>query len=567
MKAISAVILTLVVVSLISLFYIVQFRGTRGLDLSFEAPEEILSGAPFDLRVNFSNNSGDVLEDARLTLTLPEGAAFFGADSQKNIDIKSLGNVGAGSLIQENYKIIVFSPTETLKEFRAAINYSPSALGARFDKSKSAAIEVKSAGITVDLDMPDEIVSGEEFTTRVVYKNVSEVDFSDLELKIEYPPSFSFSDSSLEPDENNNIWRLGDLRQNSEGEFTFTGNLIAAEGDALEFRTYLSVNAFGQTYPVNENSSQTVISSSPLSVTVHLNGDPNYLAKSGDNLNYTISYVNNTDTTLNNVKISAQLVGEMFDITQLQTQGLFRSADQVLSWDSSRVPALARVEPGSAGVVNFTLKVKDNYPVRSFSDKNFVLKVDVTAESPSSSGGGSRVFSKAKLETKVAGKVAIDMKAYFRDAESGILNKGSLPPRVGQPTNFTVHWIVKSFSVDALNMEMRGSLGNNVRLVGVPKSNIGSAPFYNQESNEVVWQIERLQANQGVIGSPVEAVFQIEATPTSENIGTYMPLVGPLTLTALDAFSGIELTASDAAVTTALPDDVTVGQQGGVVQP
>ena len=68
-----------------------------------------MRGVPYDIRVNFTNNSGAVLQDAILTFVLPEGAAFFGSDSQKTIDNKSLGNVGAGSLVQETYKVIFLS--------------------------------------------------------------------------------------------------------------------------------------------------------------------------------------------------------------------------------------------------------------------------------------------------------------------------------------------------------------------------------------------------------------------------------------------------------------------------
>lgn len=128
-------VIFLMLVSAVSVFYIWSFLRSRGLDFNLEAPAEVLAGAPFDLKVNFSNNSGAVLNDARLTLTLPEGAAFFGSPASKNIENKNLGNVGAGSLVQEQYRIIIFSPEAADKEFRATINYAPASLGSRFEKS------------------------------------------------------------------------------------------------------------------------------------------------------------------------------------------------------------------------------------------------------------------------------------------------------------------------------------------------------------------------------------------------------------------------------------------------
>src|SRR3989344_3577974 len=120
-KLVNGLIWVLIAISVISLIYIFVFQSGRGLGLDLEAPEQILSGVPFDLKVNFSNNSGTTLEDVRLNLTLPEGAAFFGSDPQKNIDNKSLGNMGNGSLTQESYKIIIFSSEEGVKEIKASV--------------------------------------------------------------------------------------------------------------------------------------------------------------------------------------------------------------------------------------------------------------------------------------------------------------------------------------------------------------------------------------------------------------------------------------------------------------
>src|SRR3989344_1517944 len=150
-------IIFLIAVSAVSAFYIWRFIGARGLDLSLEVPENIMSGVPFDLKVNFSNNSGSVLNDARLTLTLPEGAAFFGSPASKTIENKNLGNVGAGSLVQEQYRIIVFSPEAGHKEFKATINYAPASLGARFEKGETLVIPIKSSGILISMSVPEKV--------------------------------------------------------------------------------------------------------------------------------------------------------------------------------------------------------------------------------------------------------------------------------------------------------------------------------------------------------------------------------------------------------------------------
>jgi hypothetical protein len=564
--AISGVLLAIIG---LSVFYIFRFQTTRGLDLEMEVPDDVLSGVPFDLKVNFSNNSGAILEDARLTLALPEGAAFFGQDPQKTIDHKSLGVVGIGSLIQETYSIIMFAPDATEKEFRVTVNYSTESLGARFEKTETIQTNVASSGIVVEMVVPEKVVSGDEFETEVKYKNVSGRGFSNLELRLEYPASFTFVSSSLKPDRENNIWQLGDLRSGSEGSFTVRGSMIGNERDVFDMKSTLSMEASGQTYLLHQGTSQIHISSSPLALAIHLPQGGDYVANPGDVLMYTVSYVNNTDTPLRDVVVRAQLVGEMYDMNSIQTTGAVRLSDNRIIWTAASVPELALLDPGRAGAVTFSVKVKDVYSIRRFSDKNFILKVTAEAESPTvpSSLSAAKVFSQARLETKVFGKVSVDAQAFFRDATSGILNKGVIPPKVGQPTNFTIHWVVKNFATDVNNIEVRAVLGNNVKMVGEAKSNIGALPVYEQSTNEVVWKLDKIQANQGAIGTPIEAIFQIEAVPSIEMVGNYMNLLGQTVLRATDAFAGKEVSANDVGLTTALPDDATIGQQNGIVQP
>ncbi len=555
-------------ISFISGFYIWRLQTTRGLDLSLDLPEEVLSGVPFDIRVNFSNNSGAVLNDARFAISLPPGAAFFGSPVTKTVENRPLGNIGNGSLVQESFRIVVIAPEQVSRSFKVTINYAPAKLGARFEKSVSGEVLVKSSGIAIEMSAPEQVTSGEEFELAVSYRNISELDFSDLELKVEYPATFTYVSSSLKPDMENNIWKLGDLRKNSEGKITVRGNLTGGENDNYEFRSQISQRAAGENYPVSVGSFKASIAASPLSLSLNLNGSTDYTAKAGDVLTYTLSYVNGTDIQLRDALITAKLVGEMYDLKTLDSPGAFRQGENTLIWNQDNSPSLATLPPGSAGLVTFTVKLKDSFPIRRFSDKNYSVILNAQINSSTISPvTGSEFLSKARLETKVAGKVEVDAKAFFRDADSGFLNSGVFPPKTGQPTQFTIHWLLKSFAADVSNIEVRGILGNNVRMVGEARSNSGSLPKYNPETNEVFWQVDKLQANQGVVGSPIEGVFQVEAVPQAAQIGMFMPIINATTIRATDNSTGQELTNSDVGISTALQDDPTVQPQSGVVQP
>lgn len=546
-----------------------QASVARGLTLEIKAPEEqILLGVPFAIIVNVGNESSSLLQDVKLTVNLPEGLVFAGSPPEKNVDYKNLGNLGAGSLTKEEFKLMAISGEKTIKKVRASVNYLPTALGSRFEKSGEVDLIIGNPAITLDLAMPKKIFSGEEFEIQVSARNISDTDFSGLELKMEYPPTFTFGKSTLVPDIGNNVWDLGGLMKGSETSFTISGNVIGPDNAFFDFKADIETIILGRSYTINHRSAVLSIAPSPLSIAISLNENPEYIVSLGDELNYTLIYANNTDVGLRDVIIKAKLIGEMFDFPSLITTASFRSTDNTLIWNAANTPGLAVLSPGASGTVDFRLKAKSAYPIKRLSDKNFTLKVEAEIESPTVPYfvTAEKTVGLAKLENKVSGKVLIDTKVFFRDAASGILNKGPFPPRVNQLTNYTIHWLISNYSTDVSNVEVKAFLGGNVRFTGVAKSNINVLPTYNERTQEMTWAIDKIVATKGVIDKPIEAIFQVEATPSVEQVGQYITLIQSTTIKATDLFTSQPLTSSDFEVTTSLPDDLTVAGQKGLVQ-
>jgi hypothetical protein len=558
----------LLVIIALSVFYVYQI-SKRSLVLELNAPKEVLIGVPFELRAELSNQSGKTLKDVMLTVTLPDGAVFVGSGEDKTIVQKNFGDLGEGSLVSETYQVVFLKGRDSQKKLRATVSYLPANLGSRFESYKEAEVAIRDAGVAVELVGPPSVLNSEEFELDVIYRNVSDVDFTDLELKLEYPANFSFLSATVPPDKGKDTWLLGDLRKGSEGTFSIRGNVIGAPESSVEFKTNLKTTLGGRQYDLETKPFQLTIAPSPLSLIINLNDKADYIVKPGDSLNYVISYVNNTDTALRAVTIRAQLVGEMFDFNYLNTDAIFRPEDNTLIWNSQNNPSLGTIVPNSAGFVKFSIKAKEQYPIRRFGDKNFVLKINAEIESPTvpASLKAVKTFNIAKLESKVSGNIKIGSRAYFRDAASGIINKGAMPPRANQPTNFTVHWLLENFASDVSNLEIRAVLPAGVKFTGVAKSSFAPQPFYDEKDNQMVWQIDKLPANKGAIDEPVEAIFQIEAAPSGDFIGKYFPILGETTLRAVDNFTNEEIIRTAAPLSTALPDDATIGAQGGVVQP
>ena len=64
-----------------------------------------------------------------------------------------------------------------------------------------------------------------------------------------------------------------------------------------------------------------------------------------------------------------------------------------------------------------------------------------------------------------------------------------------------------------------------------------------------------------------EAIFQVEATPTPEKRGNYMPLLSATEVKAMDEFANATISGIDTGLDTRLVDDPTVSEgQGLIVQ-
>ncbi|MDO8467104.1 MAG: hypothetical protein Q7S83_03115 [bacterium] len=549
-------------------FLTYRARFSRGLEIEVFAPEEVSIGIPFDLRVGISNSSANILENVRLAFTLPEGLAFVGSPVGKNLDFRDLNNLGSGSLSQQTFKLVALSGENTFKRITVGANYISGSLSSRFEKEVTKDIAVGSYGLTLDIAAPQKVFNGESFDAEISFKNNSDIDLDNLKLKIDYPLTFILAKSTLPPDIGNNTWVLGGLRKGSDMKFKVSGNLIGPEDALFDLRATIESVFSGQSYPISSNVAAIAIAASPISLKITLNGNTDSLVKIGEDLTYKLSYVNNTDVGLRDVIVKAQLSGVMFDLGTLSTNGSFRSSDSTLSWNASNVSELQTLAPAESGSVEFRIRSKSAYPIKRLSDKNFTLKVVGTIESPTvphfvSEG---KAVSFASIENKVQGRVELAASAFFRDAISGILNKGPMPPKVNQPTNFTIHWAITNYSTDLKDVEVRAFLGGNVKCTGIAKSSVSTIPICNDRTQEVIWQVPKVVATSGITGKPVEAIFQVEAVPSSADLNRTMVIIQDTSLKAVDEFTGMELTNKDSAITTQLPDDPTVNGQGVVTQ-
>ena len=549
-------------------YLLFQIFTYAGIELNVSHPDEVQIGVPYEVQVEYKNSSGSSLQDAKISLSLPSEFVFVDDEAEKRVQIKTVGTVGVGSIGQEIFRVMAVRGERSSRRIEAVLEYNPVTLGSRFEVKQPVNIFIGDPAVELDFDAPEKVLSSELFETRIRYRNSSATDMEDMVLRLEYPANYTLKTSSIKPDEGQNIWRVGDLRVGSSNEIVLQGSILATQGSFFELKAFVSSEINGTRYDIGEKVKTISVSSAPLAVDISVNGSTAYISHAGDALFYKITYSNNTDVGFRDVVLTARLVGEMFDYRSLDVQKYFNSITNTLTWNASNLPELKTVEPGEKGEVEFRIATLKDFPISRLNDINFLARLDAEIESPTVPPlvAAEKTKGIAKLETKIAGQTTVDAKGFFRDAASGIVNNGQVPPKVNQPTQYTLHWIVKNFSTDVQNVEIRAFLKSGVRATGNIKSNIPEKPIWNERTQEVVWNIPKIQATRGVLSAPIEAIFQIEAVPAITQVGRAMPLLGPTTLTAGDIFTSTTISFTDPEITSDLfGDDSTITTFDGPV--
>ncbi len=544
-----------------AVYMVMRPTNGQGVDVVINFPDQLQYGVPTTLDVGVTNNSGDTLEQAQVALEIPSELIFIGSPSQKTVENRTVGDIESGVVRKESFMVMATGDENIVRQIKASVSYVPGTLSSRFEKSISKDLVLAPGGFTVSIAAPTKALSSEEFLTEITYTNNTTIEYDAVQLKLKYPTGFvvkSVSSSTL--DAASSLWDLGVVRAGQSGKVTVKGFVVGQDNAAFVISGALSALIGEVRYDVAQGGANITLSPSPLSLQVALDGGNTQILSAGQNIKYRLTYTNNTQIALKDVIVSAKLVGEMFDLKSIKTEGALRASDNTIIWNASRIADLSLLAAGATGVVNFEIATKASYPITRLSSKNFTVGVKAQIESPTVPVGvaTSKTIGLTEITNKMRGTLGFAATGYYRDATSGIANAGALPAGVGRPTQFTIHWTLKNTSTDVTSVALKAFLGPNVRYTGIYKSSNTISPFYNDRTQEITWSVPSITATQGILSAPVELVFQVELTPAADQVGEFPQLIGESSGSYTDMFTGEQLQLKDAAITTQLPDDSSV---------
>ncbi|MEK7093753.1 MAG: hypothetical protein AAB903_00245 [Patescibacteria group bacterium] len=552
-----------------SLFLMLQLVGQapESATVSVSSPSEVLLGQPFDFEIKVQNDSSEILRKGKLSVFLPPEINFAGQNPSKRVHEEAVGDIEQLGITSREIKLIAASGTESVSRIQARFSYVQSGATAQFERSKTVEVLIGPPAVTLDFTTPENILSGGNFDTKITITNRTNENIQDLGLVLTLPKNYTLI-SSNQSSTATSTWTISDLKRGEIKTLIVTGNLIGQESEFINMTASLRRTEGTEEYVVSEKTGSFSITAPPLALTIRPSTNSGF-ARIGEQVSYVVSLKNNTQVSLENLTIKATLVGDLFNLSSVTSNGLFNAVNNTITWNSNTAPSLLRLIPGETQGLTFTVSLKNQFPIARQSDKNFILKVNGSAESPTPipNVSSEKTLVLAKSETKVAGLINFQSKVYYKDPASKIASSGPYPPRANQTTRYIVYWTLRNTGTDMSRIEVSSYLEPYSRIVGKPTSNTETTPIYNSASGQVVWRISKLLATQGTLGDPVQAVFQVETTPPSPYIGHTATILKTTTIEAMDDFTGREFGMNVLAVPSSLPDDQSLGNLDRTVQP
>ncbi|MFY9463201.1 MAG: hypothetical protein WAP52_03385 [Candidatus Sungiibacteriota bacterium] len=546
----------------IALIYFYLGVDRREAEVIIGGPDSIEAGQAVTIPITVRNISATALEDANLALTIPAGAIIKDASglerAAESRTITHIGTLAPGDTQTQEITLRLFGHEREEQEVTAVLLYRPANLSAQFSSQGSRRIVIDRVPLELFWDVPEKVSARQQVSIVLRLSSQARMPFGGLWLRADYPPGFTLASADPKPAVGDALWKIDTLDTGKEETITITGAFDGTSGEIKAFRAGLgSFNELTKEWkPWRESAKEIMLSSSPLLLAVTIQGKREGVIRPGERIDIAIHYENRSTVPIKNISLHAAIEGAIADVPSMMIAngGVFNAAIGAVVWGPGGTPQLREVAPGAGGDLSVSISTKPRPVMRSADDKNLLLRVvaSITSADAPEELRGVLLSADDVVAVKVATIALVSGRAAFRS--SPIFNTGSLPPKVGQKTSYTIIWEARNFTNDIENAELRASLPPNIQWAGATFPASAQISF-DSAASEVRWRIGKLPAGTGVITPSLTAAFQVSITPSSVDIGKYLTIASDAQFTGRDTFTGEDITGRIDAFTTELHDD------------
>jgi len=488
-------------------------------------------GEELPLQIKVANRNRTNIEIADMLVEYSKGVG--GAEDIVRERV-SLGEIKSGDIAEDIVEIAIFGEQGSMRDVTFTLEYRVENSNAIFVKEYGYQVTIATSPVDVIVEGPENVVSNQLFSIDItVIQNSTEVT-ENMMLVATYPSGFKFESASPEPDFGNDTWVLGDLAPGVEKTIQIQGSIRASNGEE-RIITIIS----GSQNPDDEQEIGVQFTATPLAIEI---GTPfvsaelstgqtksnQFIVSSTGETTFTIDWENELDTSLSSLEITARFSGNGFDPTRVTVnQGFFDNNQGEIVWNQNNNSNLNNISPGKTGQLYFSL-----IPKAGVANPTISVAIDAKGVLVGQGTQPEEVSNIYNGVIRVASDVSISNALFFNNGP--FVNSGTLPPKVGEETTYTVEWTVSSATSSLDDVKVVADLPSYITWKGesFPEdANIS----YNSINRRLTWNAGEITP--GASGSK-KIYFKVGFIPSVSQIQTLPTIISSGSLEAKDAFTG-----------------------------
>jgi len=515
------------------------------ITIDIQGPTTIAGGDIVPLSLTITNKNSAALENATIEINFPNG-------TRNATDVMSvyprytenLGTIASGEVITRSVKAVVFGGAGEALVLPMSLSFGTADSNSVFVKKLTYQLAISSTPLSVSINTPAEVTSGNPFTFAIAVRSNATVPMSNVVLSGSFP--FGFSVVSSSPVINNSAFLLGTMLPGTSKTITLTGTLLGQEAEqrVFHFTVGTAKTAQDQALAITYMTQDAAVKIAPhfIDTTLALNGNTaaNVVIASGSYQNATISYVNTLPASIQNVAVTIAISGAAIDYDSIKTtSGFYNSTDHTVIFSRDTDPALATLAPGASGIGAFTFSTLAPNALPPLPA--IIFNISVSGVRVGETNIMEQMNTSATKTAKIATTVILSSSSLH--ASGPFSNSGPIPPRADQATTYTIVWNAQNLGSAVAGGTVSAILPSYVSYTGGTSNT--SSFSYNEASRTVSWSTGDLAQ-----GGHAQGAFQISFVPSTSQKGNIPVLTGAVSFSGYDRFAGVNISATAPPATT-----------------
>lgn len=543
------------------------------IDISIIGNNFTAGGEELPLIIGITNRNNSPLDLVDLVVEYPKGSASdLSSDTERFRE--SLGTIPAGAVRNENLKLTLFGEQGSIRPVKITLEYRVSGSNAIFVKEKLYEVNINSTPINLTIDAPTTISPNQDIVLDIKASLNATTPAPKVLVRLDYPVGFSFIKSTPAPSFGNNVWNLGDLAPGGEHEISILGKMVDVfDGEEKTFtvssgsQSATDKSAIGVVFNSVKN---TVLVEKPfIEADLYINGvhQREYATDTKTRVNAEIRFINNSDTKINDLEISAKILGNAFNNKTVTVQGgFYDSSEDTITWNKNSQNRLREIDPGESGSVTFSVAPLPLFSATGgiLSNPSINIEVDVSGKQSIEGFATSELNNSSSATIKIISDVGFSTKALYYSGP--FTNTGSIPPQAEKTTTYTVVWSLSNTANSISKVRINSTIPPWMTFMGTI-SPAGENVRYNSSTREIVWDADRIARGAGINGPVRSVAFQLAFKPSVSQVGSNPIIINDAILTGHDDFANVDVKVNKAGLTTKLDGDEAFPQNGGIVIP